>query len=209
MSDQIKIQVERREDFGKGASRQARRDGKIPAVVYGHGGDPVHLLLPTQQTTLAVRNPNALLTLVRDGEEHLVLPKDIQRNFISQTVAHIDFITVRKGEKVVVDVWVHVDGEAAPGTTFNLEEASVPVLADATALPEYVSINIEGRVAGEHIYAKDVTLPAGSTIELEDDYVIATIAETTEQDLGEVEETEEPAVVGAKGGAAAEEASEG
>lgn len=209
MSDQIKIQVERREDFGKGASRQARRDGKIPAVVYGHGGDPVHLLLPTQQTTLAVRNPNALLTLVRDGEEHLVLPKDIQRNFISQTVAHIDFITVRKGEKVVVDVWVHVDGEAAPGTTFNLEEASVPVLADATALPEYVSIDIEGRLAGEHLYAKDVTLPAGSTIELEDDYVIATIAETTEQDLGEVEETEEPAVVGAKGGAAAEEASEG
>lgn len=209
MSDQIKIQVERREDFGKGASRQARRDGKIPAVVYGHGGDPVHLLLPTQQTTLAVRNPNALLTLVRDGEEHLVLPKDIQRNFISQTVAHIDFITVRKGEKVVVDVWVHVDGEAAPGTTFNLEEASVPVLADATALPEYVSIDIEGRVAGEHIYAKDVKLPAGSTIELEDDYVIATIAETTEQDLGEVEETEEPAVVGAKGGAAAEEDSEG
>ncbi|MGO1883924.1 MAG: 50S ribosomal protein L25/general stress protein Ctc [Citricoccus sp.] len=208
MSDQIKIQVELREDFGKGASRQARRDGKIPAVVYGHGGDPVHLLLPTQETTLAVRNPNALLTLVRDGEEHLVLPKDIQRNFISQTVAHIDFITVRKGEKVVVDVWVHVDGEAAPGTTFNLEEASVPVLAEATHLPESVSIDIEGREAGEHIYAKDVTVPAGTTIELEDDYVIATISETVEQDLGEDEETEEPAVVGAKGGAAAEEGSE-
>ncbi|MEO9248413.1 50S ribosomal protein L25/general stress protein Ctc [Citricoccus nitrophenolicus] len=205
MSDQIKIQVELREDFGKGASRQARRAGKIPAVVYGHGGDPVHLLLPTQETTLAVRNPNALLTLVREGQEHMVLPKDIQRNFISQTVAHIDFIVVQKGEKVVVDVWVHVDGEAAPGTTFNLEEASVPVLADATALPESVTIEIEGRQAGEHIYAKDVKLPAGSTLELEDDYVIATISETVEQDLGETEETEEPAVVGAKGGAAAED----
>lgn len=205
MSDMTKIQVTLREDFGKGAARQARRAGQIPAVVYGHGGDPVHILMPAQETTLAVRNPNALLTLVHDGQEHLVLPKDIQRNFISQTVAHIDFITVRKGEKVVVDVWVHVDGEAAPGTTFNLEEASVPVLADATALPESVTIEIEGREAGDHVYAKDVKLPAGTTLELEDDYVIATIAETIEQDLGETEEeAEEPATVGAKGGAAAE-----
>ncbi len=206
MSDQIKIQVERREDFGKGASRQARRDGKIPAVVYGHGADPVHLLLPAQQTTLAVRNPNALLTLVRAGEEHLVLPKDIQRDFIKQTVSHIDFIVVKKGEKVVVDVWVHVDGETAPGTTFNLEEATVPVLAEATHLPENVTIEVEGREAGDHVYAKDVKLPAGVTIELDDDYVIATVSETIEQDLGEVEETEETAEAETK--APAEEGSE-
>lgn len=191
--DLTRIQVEKRTDFGKGASRQARRDGKIPAVVYGHGADPVHLLLPTQQTTLAVRNPNALLTLVHDGEEHLVLPKDIQRNFISQTVSHLDFLVVRKGEKVVVDVWVHVEGEAAPGTTFNLEESSVPVLADATKLPENVTIQIEGREAGDHVYGKDVILPAGVTLELDDDYVIATVSETVEQDLGETEETEDEA----------------
>ena len=91
MSDKIKIKVIRRTDFGKGAARQARRAGQIPAVVYGHGRDPVHLLLPAQETTLAVRNPNALLTVVNEaGEEHLVLPKDIQRHAIKDTVDHLD-----------------------------------------------------------------------------------------------------------------------
>jgi large subunit ribosomal protein L25 len=193
MSDMIKIQVTLREDFGKGAARQARRAGQIPAVVYGHGTDPVHILLPAQQTTLAVRNPNALLTLVHDGEEHLVLPKDIQRNFIKQTVDHLDLLVVRKGEKVVVDVSVHVEGEAAPNTVFNLEEATVPVLAEATNLPDNVTINIEGRTAGEHVYGRDIQLPAGTTLELEDDYVIATISEPVTQDLGETGEGAESA----------------
>lgn len=193
MSDMIKIQVTLRDDFGKGAARQARRAGKIPAVVYGHGTDPVHILLPAQETTLAVRNPNALLTLVHDGEEHLVLPKDIQRNFLKQTVDHLDLLVVRKGEKVVVDVTVHVEGEAAPNTVFNLEEATVPVLAEATHLPDNVTINIEGRVAGEHVYGRDIQLPAGTTLELEDDYVIATISEPTVQDLGESAQGEESA----------------
>lgn len=193
MSDMIKIQVTLREDFGKGAARQARRAGQIPAVVYGHGTDPVHILLPAQQTTLAVRNPNALLTLVHDGEEHLVLPKDIQRNFIKQTVDHLDLLVVRKGEKVVVDVSVHVEGEAAPNTVFNLEEATVPVLAEATNLPDNVTIVIEGRTAGEHVYGRDIQLPAGTTLELEDDYVIATISEPVTQDLGQAAEGAESA----------------
>lgn len=191
MSDMIKIQVTLRDDFGKGAARQARRAGRIPAVVYGHGAEPVHILLPAQETTLAVRNPNALLTLVHDGEEHLVLPKDIQRNALKQTVDHLDLLVVRKGEKVVVDVTVHVEGESAPNTVFNLEEATVPVLAEATHLPDYVTIDIEGRAVGEHVYGRDVQLPAGTTLELEDDYVIATISEPTVQDLGETAEAEE------------------
>lgn len=179
MSDMTKIQVTLREDFGKGAARQARRAGQIPAVVYGHGGDPVHILMPAQETTLAVRNPNALLTLVHDGQEHLVLPKDIQRNALKQTVDHLDLLVVRRGEKVVVDVSVHVEGETAPSTVFNLEEATVPVLAEATHLPEYVTINIEGREAGDHVYGRDVQVPAGTTLELAEDYVIATISEPT------------------------------
>ncbi|HEY4614734.1 MAG TPA: 50S ribosomal protein L25/general stress protein Ctc [Citricoccus sp.] len=192
MSD-MKIQVTLREDFGKGAARQARRAGQIPAVVYGHGGDPVHILMPAQETTLAVRNPNALLTLVRDGQEHLVLPKDIQRNALKQTVDHLDLLVVRRGEKVVVDVPVHVEGEAAPSTVFNLEEATVPVLAEATHLPEHVTIDIEGREAGDHVYGRDVQVPAGTTLELDEDYVIATISEPVVQDLGEPEEGEESA----------------
>ncbi len=190
MSDKIKIQVTKRTEFGKGASRQARRDGLIPAVVYGHGTEPVHLLMPAQETTLAVRNPNALLTVVSEGEEHMVLPKDIQRNPLKQTVEHLDLIEVRRGEKVIVDVTVHVEGEAAPGTVFNLEEVTVPVEAEATHLPESVTISIEGREAGDHVYAQDVQVPAGSVLQLEDDYVIATVSEEIAQDLGEEPETE-------------------
>lgn len=190
MSDKIKIQVTKRTEFGKGASRQARRNGLIPAVVYGHGTEPVHLLMPAQETTLAVRNPNALLTVVSEGEEHMVLPKDIQRNPLKQTVEHLDLIEVRRGEKVIVDVTVHVEGEAAPGTVFNLEEVTVPVEAEATHLPESVTISIEGREAGDHVYAQDVQVPAGSVLQLEDDYVIATVSEEIAQDLGEEPETE-------------------
>ena len=190
MSDKIKIQVTKRTEFGKGASRQARRDGLIPAVVYGHGTEPVHLLMPAQETTLAVRNPNALLTVVSEGEEHMVLPKDIQRNPLKQTVEHLDLIEVSRGEKVIVDVTVHVEGEAAPGTVFNLEEVTVPVEAEATHLPESVTISIEGREAGDHVYAQDVQVPAGSVLQLEDDYVIATVSEEIAQDLGEEPETE-------------------
>lgn len=209
MSDKVKIQVTKRTDFGKGASRQARRDGLIPAVVYGHGADPVHLLLPAQETTLAVRNPNALLTVVSEGEEHMVLPKDIQRHPLKQTVEHLDLIEVRRGEKVVVDVTVHVEGEVAQDAAFNLEEATVPVEAEATHLPEFVTIDIEGREIGQHVHASDVQLPAGTTLQLEDDYIIATVSEPVVQDLGEEPEAEGETAEGASTEAAEGDSAEG
>ena len=203
MSDQLKIKVTRRTDFGKGAARQARRAGLIPAVVYGHGQDPVHLLLPAQETTLAVRNPNALLTVVSEaGEEHLVLPKDIQRHAIKDTVDHLDLIEVRRGEKVIVEVPVDVEGEVAPGTTYNLDQAVVSVEAEATNLPESVTANIEGREAGDHLYASDLQLPAGVALDIEEpaEYVIVSVFEPIEQDLGDESVQEEQAAEGAEGG---------
>ncbi|MCK6091647.1 50S ribosomal protein L25/general stress protein Ctc [Micrococcus endophyticus] len=217
MSDQLKIKVTRRTDFGKGAARQARRAGLIPAVVYGHGQEPVHLLLPAQETTLAVRNPNALLTVVNEaGEEHMVLPKDIQRHALKDTVDHLDLIEVRRGEKVVVDVTVHVEGEVAQGNEYVLDHVTVPVEAEATHLPESVTISVEGREAGEHVYATDVQVPAGTTLQLEDEIVIATVSEVVEQDLGDESVQEEQAAEGdesaegeAEGGEDAEGESEG
>lgn len=195
MSDKIK--VTRRTDFGKGAARQARRAGLIPAVVYGHGQEPVHLLLPAQETTLAVRNPNALLTVVNEaGEEHMVLPKDIQRHAIKDTVEHLDLIEVRRGEKVIVEVTVHVEGEVAQGNDYVLDHVTVPVEAEATHLPESVTISVEGREAGEHVYATDVQVPAGTTLQLEDEIVIATVSEVVEQDLGDESVQEEQAAEG-------------
>lgn len=210
MSDKIK--VTRRTDFGKGAARQARRAGLIPAVVYGHGQDPIHLLLPAQETTLAVRNPNALLTVVNEaGEEHMVLPKDIQRHALKDTVEHLDLIEVRRGEKVVVDVTVHVEGEVAQGNEYVLDHVTVPVEAEATHLPESVTISVKGREAGEHVYATDVQVPAGTTLQLEDEIVIATVSEVVEQDLGDESVQEEQAAEGEESaeGEAAEGESEG
>lgn len=178
MSDQ-KLAAEVRSEFGKGAARRARRNEQIPAVIYGHGAEPMHILLPAKATTLALRTSNALLTLDVDGEQHLALAKDIQRDPILQIIEHVDLLTVRKGEKVHVDVNIHVEGEVAPGAVFDLEEFTVLVEADATALPETLTINVEGRQVGEHVYARDIELPQGTTLLIDGDTLIAAVAAPT------------------------------
>ncbi|RJU01676.1 50S ribosomal protein L25/general stress protein Ctc [Arthrobacter frigidicola] len=192
MSEQ-KLPAEVRNEFGKGAARQARRANKIPAVIYGHGGDPLHVLLPAKATTLAVRTPNALLTLEVDGTEHLALAKDIQRNPLKQIIEHIDLLTVRRGEKVEVDVTIHIEGEAAPEVVVNLESNTVLVEAEATHLPESLTVNIEGRQVGEHILASDIQLPAGTRLLIDADTLIVNLAAPTVQDLGETEAPAEEA----------------
>ena len=184
MSEQ-KLAATTRTDFGKGAARKARVAGMIPAVIYGHGADVMHILLPAKATTLAVRTPNALLDIDVDGEAHLALAKDIQRDPIKQIIEHIDLLTVRKGEKVEVEVNVHVEGELAPGSSvYNQEANTVLVAADATNLPETIVVSIEGRKAGEHIYASDLELPAGVELLLDPETMVINISESAVQDLG-------------------------
>ncbi|MDR8019348.1 50S ribosomal protein L25/general stress protein Ctc [Nesterenkonia aerolata] len=203
MSDKIQIQALVRTEFGKGASRQARRAGRIPAVVYGHGEDPIHILLPEHQTTLAVRNPNALITLDIEGKDQLVIPKDIQRDPLKRTVDHLDLLTVRRGEKIVVDVSVEVVGEPAQGFEHFLEQATVSVEAEATHLPESIVVDItdfEENALPEHLQ-----LPGGVELAMTDlESPIVSIQEPEEQDLGDEPETEEEAEV-----AEGEEAAEG
>ena len=188
MSEQ-KLAATIRTEFGKGAARKARVAGKIPAVIYGHGADVMHILLPAKATTLAVRTPNALLDIDVDGEAHLALAKDIQRDPIKQIIEHIDLLTVRKGEKVEVEVNVHVEGELAPGSdVFNQEANTVLVSADATNLPETIVVSIEGRTAGEHIYASDLVLPSGVELLLDPETMVINISESAVQDLGADEE---------------------
>lgn len=189
MSDKIVISAEYRTAFGKGAARKARRAGQIPAVIYGHGDDPRHILLPNHETTLAVRNPNALITLDIEGEEQLVLPQDIQRDAIYRSVDHLDLLAVRKGEKVVVDVSVEVVGEPASGFEYLLDQVTVPVEAEATNLPESVTIDITDR--DENALPEHLQIPAGSTLQLDDmESPIVSIYEPQEQDLGEEEDAE-------------------
>ena len=163
MSD-IKLVAEARTEFGKGAARRTRRNNQIPAVLYGHGTDPVHVALPAHQTTLALKHSNALFTIALDGTEVRALAKDVQRDPVKDVVEHIDLLIVKKGEKVDVDVPVHVIGEAAPGTIHIVEQLTLSIQALATNLPEVISVDITGLTAGTVVFAGDIALPEGSVL---------------------------------------------
>lgn len=203
MSEQ-KLAAELRTEFGKGYARRARMANLIPAVIYGHGAEPIHVTLPAKATTLAVRTPNALLSLDINGEGHLALVKDIQRDPVKQIIEHIDLLTVRQGEKVTVDVPVHVEGETAPGTVHNLELTVVSLEAEATHLPTAIEVSIEGRAAGEHIHASDLVLPKGTVLLTDAEALVVNISEAVE--IAEEAETEAAAEGAAEEAPAAEEA---
>src|SRR5690349_17098650 len=203
MSEQ-KLAAEVRTEFGKGYARRARMANLIPAVIYGHGAEPIHVTLPAKATTLAVRTANALLSLDINGEGHLALVKDIQRDPVKQIIEHIDLLTVRQGEKVTVDVPVHVEGETAPGTVHNLELTVVSLEAEATHLPESVVVSIEGRGAGEHIHGSDLVLPKGTVLLTDAEALVVNISEAVEI-AEEGEETEAAAEGAAEEAPAAEE----
>jgi large subunit ribosomal protein L25 len=158
------VAVDIRTSFGKGAARKLRAAGKIPAVVYGHGSDPVHVALPAHETTLIARRANALIELKMTDGEQLVLIKDIQRDPVRQIIEHLDLVIIRKGEKVTVDVSVHVEGEPYSGTMVQLEHSTVSVEAEATHIPEYVTVNVEGLEEGSQIRAGELALPEGSSL---------------------------------------------
>ncbi|WP_062077978.1 50S ribosomal protein L25/general stress protein Ctc [Demequina globuliformis] len=176
MADKLLLAAQARTEFGKGAARRARVADLIPAVLYGHGEAPTHLLLPGHDTMMALKNPNALLTIAVDGDEQLAVAKDVQRNPIKRTITHVDLLLVKKGEKITVDVPVHVEGESAPGTIHVLENASLQILAEATHLPEYLTVNIEGMEEGDKKVASDLELPKGSELAGDADQLIIHIS---------------------------------
>ncbi len=187
------IVAEVRESFGKGAARKMRVLGKIPAVVYGHGTEPQHLALPGHQVALLLRRKNAVLELKVNGKTQLALVKDVQKDPVKAIIEHIDLIVIRKGEKVIVDISVHVEGESYPGTIANLESATISVEAEATHIPESVVVNIEGFEDGTQIHASDLELPAGSTLVTDPETLVINIVIPAEVDLGEDEDEVEAA----------------
>lgn len=189
-----KIAAENRTEFGKGAARRIRRDNQIPAVIYGHGNEPIHVKLPTHATTMALRNggANALLDLDIEGKSQLALTKQVQVDPIRRLIEHIDFVAVRKGEKVTVDVVIHLVGEAAKETLVVTENSTIQVEAEATHIPEYFEISIDGLESGTQILANQVELPEGTTLLSDDELLIVNItdAPTTEEIEAELEEAE-------------------
>jgi large subunit ribosomal protein L25 len=190
---EVKIQAESRTEFGKGAARRIRRDHKVPAVLYGHGTDPVHITLPGHDTMLALKTANALLLIEVEGSESLLaLPKQVQRDPIKGHIEHVDLVIVRRGEKVHVEIAVHIEGEAVSGTLVVTETPAVMVEAEATHIPEGVNVSVEGLDAGAQIHASDLNLPAGTTLAIEPDTLIVnvTAAATAEQVEAELAEAE-------------------
>jgi large subunit ribosomal protein L25 len=160
------LTAEVRAKTGKGASRQARRDGKVPAVLYGHGADPQHLALPAREFAAVLRNfgTNAVLTLDIDGKEALALPKSIEIHPVRRNIQHVDLIIVRRGEKVTVEVNVIVEGDAGPDTLVTQETNSIEIESDAMSIPENLTLSIEGAAAGTQFTADQVPLPDGVTL---------------------------------------------
>ena len=193
-----RLTAEIRTEFGKGGARRTRREGRIPAVMYGHGQDVIHLSLPAREFAAALRNGggNALLTIELDGKEQLALTKAVQRDPISRRHEHVDLVVVRRGEKTTVDVPIIISGEPAPDTISNIQLNVISIEADATNLPDSIAVDITGRRTGDNITAGDLQLPAGSTLITEPEQLVigflgAPTAEEIEADLI-VEETEAP-----------------
>lgn len=195
-SDNTTMAVEHRTQFGKGAARKIRRDGKIPAVMYGHGTEPVHITLPGHDAMLALKHANAVLTLVIDGEEQLALAKDVQRDPIKPVIEHVDLVVIRKGEKVVVDVSVHLDGDSAPETVVSLDNATLQVQADATNIPESIVVSVAGLGAGTQILAGQVELPSGVELVTDADALVVNVTQMISQEAMDAELAELDAEAG-------------
>jgi large subunit ribosomal protein L25 len=219
VSSEVKIQAEPRTEFGKGAARRIRRDNKVPAVLYGHGSDPVHVTLPGHTLMLALKTANTLLSIELDGNSQLALPKQVQRDPIRGFIEHADLILVRRGEKVTVDVPLVLVGDAAPETLVTVEHNTIAIEAEATHLPDSIQLDIEGLTAGTQILAKDLTLPSGAALSLDEEALIVNItaaqtAEEAEAELLEAEadlgvERDEPESADEDAAAAAEPADAG
>lgn len=164
MADNNTMAAEARSNFGKGAARKLRQAGKVPAVIYGHGEEPTHVSLPAHEMMLVARRANALLELDMGSDKKLVLVKDVQRDPVRQIIEHVDLVVVRKGEKVTVDVVIHVEGEPVSGTMVQVDHNSITVEAEATHIPESFTVSVEGLDEGAQIHASDIVLTDGASL---------------------------------------------
>lgn len=202
-----KLNVQTRDEFGKGASRRIRAEHKIPAVLYGHGMDPVHIILPGHETALAARNSNALLELaLPDGTTHIAMIKEIQRHPLRRTLTHLDLIAVRRGEKVEVDIPVALTGEVVAPAIAVLDVNTLSISADAMNVPELIEIDVDEKEDGFQLFAGDVALPAGAELVTDPEILVVAVAvPRVDEELEKAIEENEAA--GAEAGAESSEES--
>ncbi len=193
---EVRIAAEPRTEFGKGPARRTRRDGRVPAIIYGHGTDTRHITLPGHELMMALKTPNVLIRLDGlPGGNQLALPKAVQRDPIKGAVQHVDLIMVRRGEKVTVEVPIQVTGEVFSGGLLDQQLIQIAVEAEATNIPQAFEVNVEGMEVGTAVQAGQLSLPPGVTLAVDPDtlvlHVLAAItAEQLEADLGETPSAE-------------------
>ena len=197
-----KLVATARTKFGKGAARTIRREHKIPAVMYGHGTEPVHITLPGHETMMALKVANVLLTIEIDGKDQLALAKDIQRHPIRPVIEHVDLVVVRKGEKVNVDVPIHLVGVAAIETVVSVENNTVELAVEATHIPDHVEVSVEGVQAGTRIHASDLVLPTGAELISDAEMLIVNVTQAISAEALEAELAAEAAELAAEAPAA-------
>ena len=210
----FRLEARPRTEFGKGSARRDRRAGRVPAVLYGHGQDVVHLSLPAREFAAALRNggSNALLTVVLEGREQLALTKAVQRDPLTRQHKHADLLLVRRGERTTVDVPIVIVGEVAVDTIPNQQLNTVQIEADATRLPDSIEVDVTDRSSGQNITAGDLVLPRGATLVTDVEALVigflgAPTAEALEAELAEAEA--EAGIEREESDAAAEGAGEG
>jgi large subunit ribosomal protein L25 len=176
------LQAESRTEFGKGAARRLRRDAKVPAVLYGHGTNPIHVSLPGHDTMMALKHggANALLSIAVQGETRLAIPKQVQRDPVKGFLEHLDLLIVERGEKVTVEVPVHTVGEAASDTVVTVENPTLTVETEATHIPESIEVSVEGLEAGTQITIADLDLPTGTVAQGPADQLVVHVTAATE-----------------------------
>lgn len=174
---EVRLAAEQRTEFGKGAARRTRRAGRIPAVLYGHGSEPQHLSLPALEFARVVREHgnNAVLTLDLGAGTEVALTKTVTTHPLKNYIEHVDLLLVKRGEKVTVEIPVHITGEAAAGTLVNQDLTTIQLEVEAMHIPESVEVSIAGATAGTQIHASDVPLPKGAVLITDADAMVVAV----------------------------------
>jgi large subunit ribosomal protein L25 len=198
---EVRIAAEARTEFGKGAARRSRREGRVPAVLYGHGTETRHLSLPGHELMLALKTPNALLRLegLKHGHE-IALPKAVQRDPIRGIIEHVDLILVRRGEKVTVEVPIRVTGNIAPDGMLEQQLVQISVEAEATNIPRGIDVDVDGMEVGSAVHAGDLTLPRGVSLQADPEVLVLHVVAQPTAGEPEPEASEVPEPVAAAGG---------
>jgi large subunit ribosomal protein L25 len=203
---EVKLTAQPRTEFGKGAARRLRRADMVPAVLYGHGTAPVHVALPGHATMMALKQSNALLNLDVDGKSTLALPKDVQRDPLRGFIEHVDLLIVRRGERVTVDISLHIAGEPVSGALVTAETTTLSLEVEATSIPQSVEFDISGLAIGTQVHAGQVSLPDGAVLITDPEALVINIVDAERAGGGDMDE--EPEAEGAEAAAPAEAAEE-